>query len=137
MPFTGPIEDRLLIRELYNGYADAAFRSDRQAWLDCWADDGQWTTGFGTVSGKHALNAQWDAILKTFSSMAFFTELGAIEVSGERASGRAYCREILNLPDGRIRKFVGRYDDELVRENGAWRFARRDYKVLIVEEPPQ
>ena len=33
MPFTGPVEDRNAIRELYDSYADASSRGDRADWL--------------------------------------------------------------------------------------------------------
>lgn len=39
MAFTGPMEDRLLIRELYDTYADAGSRGDREGWLGCFAED--------------------------------------------------------------------------------------------------
>lgn len=135
MAFTGPLEDRIAIRELYGSYADASFRADRQAWLDCWAQDCTWSTHFGDVRGKAALDAQWDLIWQTFKSIGFFSEIGSIEVDGPRAVGRAYCREILDLGEGRVRKIVGAYADELVREGGQWRFARRTYDVRITEEP--
>ena len=32
MPFTGPAEDRLAIRELLETYADAVTRCDAEAW---------------------------------------------------------------------------------------------------------
>ena len=135
MAFTGPIEDRIAIRELYGSYADASFREDRQAWLDCWADDCIWSTHFGDVHGKAALDGQWDLIWQTFKSIGFFSEVGAIMVEGDRATGRAYCREILDLGGGKVRKIVGAYADDLVREGGQWRFARRIYDVRIAEEP--
>jgi ketosteroid isomerase-like protein len=136
MSFSGPMEDRLAIRELYGAYADSAFLADRNAWLDCWADDCVWWTEFGESIGKPALDEQWDVIWQTFRSMGFFSEIGSIVVDGDKAKGRAYCREILNLGEGRIRKLVGAYYDDLVRENGRWRFARRNYTVMIAEEPP-
>lgn len=129
------MEHRLAIRELYGAYADSAFRADRDAWLDCWSDDCVWTTEFGEVSGKPSLDEQWDVIWQTFRSMGFFSEVGSIVVDGDHAKGRAYCREILDLGDGRIRKLVGAYDDDLVREDGHWRFAKRVYTVMIAEEP--
>jgi ketosteroid isomerase-like protein len=135
MTFSGPMEDRLAIRELYGAYADSAFRADRDAWLDCWADDCVWSTEFGEVTGKPALDEQWDVIWQTFRSMGFFSEVGSIVVDGSKAKGRAYCREILNLGDGRIRKLVGAYVDDLVRDGGRWRFAKRIYAVMIAEEP--
>ena len=136
MAFTGPAEDRLAIRELYGTYADCAFRQDRDGFLSCWRADGTWSTPFGEVCGHEALAGQWDAIWQTMASMGFFTEIGSIAVTGDSASARAWCREILNLPDGRIRKIVGRYDDELRRDEAGWRFYRRTYAVLIAEDPP-
>ena len=38
MAFTGPVEDRLLIRELMGSYADVVFRWDKDVWLACWAE---------------------------------------------------------------------------------------------------
>lgn len=136
MTFSGPMEHRLAIRELYGAYADSAFRADRDAWLDCWADNCVWSTEFGEVSGKPSLDEQWDVIWQTFLSMGFFSEIGSIVVEGDRARGRAYCREILDLGEGRVRKLVGAYNDDLVREDGHWRFAKRVYTVMIAEEPP-
>ena len=133
MPFTGPFEDRAAIRELYDSYADAAFRDDGQAWLACWAKDGLWSTAFGDSRGAEALTAQWDMIVAAFDAVGFFTQIGSIEVDGDRAQARCYCREILHLKNGQVMKVTGRYDDDLVREGGAWRFAKRNYTVLIPE----
>lgn len=44
MPFTGPAEDKLAIRELYDTYGDASCRGDVETFLTCWADDGRWNT---------------------------------------------------------------------------------------------
>lgn len=133
MTFTGSFEDRTAIRELHETYADAGFRKDGQAWLDCWAEDGVWITSFGEMRGKEALAKQWDMLMATMESLAFFPILGAIEVDGDRAVTRGYVREIFQPAGGAIQKVVGRYDDELVRENGSWRFARREYTILIRE----
>jgi len=136
MAFSGPLEDRLAIRELYGSYADCAFRQDREGFLACWRGDGTWSTPFGEFTGHAALSAQWETIWQTMQSMGFFTEIGAIAVTGDQATGRVWCREILHLPDGRMRKIVGRYDDMLRRDADGWRFARRTYAVLIAEDPP-
>jgi len=133
MAFTGPLEDRIAIRELHETYADAAFRDDAAAWLDCWADDAIWITSFGEVRGKAALATQWEKVGATFAAIGFFPTVGAIEIDGDRALTRGYVREIATMHDGGFLKVVGRYDDEVVRENGAWRFARREYSVLMRE----
>ncbi len=133
MAFDGPLEDRLLIRERMGAYSDAIFRRDVEAWLACWTEGGVRAQGGAEHRGKPALRAMWERVWAGLEKMAFFTELGASEVRGEHATARCYCREILFLKDGGIRKVVGVYEDELVRENGVWLFARRDYQLLMDE----
>jgi len=131
--FTGPLEDRIAIRELTESYADTAFRSDREGWLGCWTDDCVWITPFGEVRGKAGLTEQWGQIGATFGVIGFFPLLAAVAIDGDRAVARSYVHEIAAQHDGGLYKVVGQYDDELVRHNGAWRFARRSYTALIRE----
>ena len=70
MSFTGPLEDRIAIRELHGTYADTAFRSDMAGWLDCWTDDCVWVTPFGEVRGKEAMTEQWNKIGDSFGFIA-------------------------------------------------------------------
>jgi SnoaL-like domain len=109
MPFTGSVEDRLAVRELYGSYSGAGFAGDREAWLLCWADDPVWDTPAGKGEGVAALTA------------------------GDRAKSRAYCREVSNWKDGRKVKIIGRYDDDLVRTPLGWRFQRRKFTMHIEE----
>lgn len=139
MAFSGPLEDRLLIRELIGDYSDATFRQDAEAWLACWTEDGvRAQAGAREHHGKAALRAMWDAVWAMLDKLAFFTEIGVIEVQGDQAITRCYCREILFLKDGGVRKVVGVYDDQLVRQNGKWLFARREYQLFMDEgaSPP-
>lgn len=133
MAFIGSIEDRLAIRELHDTYADTGFRQDRDGWLDCWTEDAVWVTPFGEVRGKAAIEAQWDRAMGPVAAMGFFAKVGSIEVDSDSATTRAYIREIFQGQDGKLMKLVGRYDDELVREGGTWKFASRVYDVLIRE----
>ena len=59
MAFTGPLEDRTLIRERMSAYADASFRQDEHAYLDCWTQDAQRIGQGMTVQGHDALRQQW------------------------------------------------------------------------------
>ena len=113
MAFTGPLEDRIAIRELHDTYADAGFRGDRQAWLDCWAQDCTWVTPFGELQGKDALAGQWDGLWSTLETLAFFAVVGAIEVAGDTARTRGYVRELAVMKEGPAQKIAGRYDDDL------------------------
>ena len=131
MSFEGPLEDRLLIRERYGAYSDAAFRQDIEAWLACWTEDCTWRTLGMEFRGKAAMREQWARVWTPMVRMGFFAEVGATQVAGDRATARAYCHEILLLKTGEVRPLVGAYVDQLVRQDGVWLFARRDYEVLI------
>jgi ketosteroid isomerase-like protein len=131
--FSGPLQDRQLIRELFGAYSDATFRRDVDAWLSCYATEGVWVLMGKEIRGKDELRSQWSWLWSTLERMAFFTEIGAIQVEGDRASARSYCREILHYQDGSMRKVIGSYEDQLVSRGGAWLFARRDYRLLTNE----
>lgn len=131
--FSGPLEDRLLIRELLGAYSDSVIQCNVEAWLANWTDDGIWKLFNKEVRGKVALRGQWERLWSTLSKMMFFTEIGSIEIDGERAKVRSYCREIMHFRDNSMHKVVGMYEDELVRANGEWFFGRRSYQLLAHE----
>jgi ketosteroid isomerase-like protein len=133
MPFTGPLEDRLAIRELYGCYAGAACTGDGDAWLACWSADPEWITPAVQGKGRDGIRAQWDRLWQDIERMAFLGEVVSIEAEGDRAVGRAYCREVSDWKDGRKIRIIGRYDDQIVRENGEWRFQRRNFTMQLVE----
>lgn len=129
--FTGPAEDRLEIRERLDSYCDAVCRKDLADYLACWTADGERLGEGGECHGAEELRTHWDGIWHALERMAFLTQVGAIEVDGDRAHARSYCREILQFKDGATQQLVGRYDDELRRVDGTWLFSRRHYRVLL------
>jgi len=135
MPFTGPPEDRMAIRELYSSFSYASTRKKTDEWLACWAEDAQWNTDFFQCSGKREVREQWDSLWANFDQVAFLCEVGSIEVDGDTASTGCTVREIIQLSDGGVYKLAGLYDDRLVRQNGQWLIARRDYQLLVEELP--
>lgn len=135
MPFTGDLADRLLIRELYSTYADVTCRQDLEGYLACWHTDGVRISYGDEVRGKSALRDAWQEVWSNLRRMAFFSEVGTIEVDGNTATARCYCREIIELKDGKLWKVVGVYDDELIRDSGHWVFLQRRYRLFINERP--
>ena len=131
--FSGPIEDRLAIRERFDSYSDAVTRQDLDEYLGGWTDDGARFGAGGECRGIEALRAHWHGILTTVSQMAFMTQIGAIVVDDATASARSYCLETLQFRDGTTRQLIGTYDDELRRVDDTWRFSRRQYRVLIAD----
>jgi uncharacterized protein (TIGR02246 family) len=135
MAFSGPIEDRLAIRELYDTYGDGSTSGDVETFLSCWAEDGQWQTHLFTRTGKAELREQWDMLWTGFDKVAFLGNVQSIEIAGDKASCRALAREIIALKGGGVFKLAGQYRDQLVRQNGTWLFQKREYSVLVEELP--
>lgn len=133
MAFIGSLEDRMAIRDLYGLYADASARNNAAGWLDTWAENGRWKSHIFDCTGKEALKQQHATIMAMFDDLAFLSEVGAIEVDGDKAIGRSIAREIGRMKDGKLFKLVGRYDDQLVRVGGRWLFAYREYAPIIQE----
>jgi|SRR5579871_404128 len=134
MPFTGPIEDRLAIRERYDSYADASTAQDEEAYLACFHPDAVRIGQGAEVRGIDAIRESWRQVWGILDRMAFFSSIGAIVVGGDRATAHVNCREIIVLKGGEVWKVVGRYDDELMRQGDTWVFARRKYTMLIDEK---
>lgn len=129
MSFSGPVEDRQAIRELYDSYADAGSRADRAGWLDCYAPDARWKSHYFDLRGIEAIAATYDAIMAEVIDTTFFLQMGAIEVDGDTARVRCQQAESLLYPDGTTYDLTGQYEDELVRREGRWRFLDRHYIV--------
>ena len=135
MAIIGPIEDRLAIRELYSSYGAASAWADGEAFLDCWTEDGVWNTQLFNCTGKAELRAQREQLWQAFEKVAFVGDVASTEVNGDTAVARSIAREIILLKAGGVYKLAGRYEDRLVRHDGRWRFARRDYTPLVEELP--
>ena len=132
---SGPMEDRLLIRELFGLYGDASCKGDADSWLATFAEDCEWNSHMFNRKGKADLREQWDQLWLAFDNLGFLSEIGWIAVDGDTARASSQAREIIRLKDGGLFKLIGHYDDYLVRENGQWLFSRRNYQPLVLEEP--
>ena len=134
MTFTGPMEDRLAIRELIETYADAVFRRDADAWSGTWADDARWDLLGHVVEGKDAILATWLGAMDQFEYVAFMSTPGAIDVDGDRAKARVYVFETLKSKGEHLRRVEGAYADKFVRTPDGWRFSERAYTILRDED---
>jgi len=130
MAITGPIEDQLAIRALHESYADAVFRRDAADWGALWTDDAVWDLMGTKVDGKAAIVGLWSGAMATFAFVAFFSQVGTIEITGDTATGRLYTSEVLEDLEGNLRRTVGRYEDAYVRRNGTWLYQSRSFAIL-------
>lgn len=131
---SGPVEDRLAIRELVESYNDAVMRFDADAWAANWTDDATWSLpGIGEVKGKAAFLPMWRQMMSGFSFVGFFASAGPIVVNEDTAHATWYQQEFLHEKDGVKRAITGQYEDDYVKRNGRWFFCKRIYKVLHAE----
>lgn len=132
---SGPMEDRLAIRELVESYNDAVMRFDGEAWADNWTDDAVWSLpGAGEIAGKDNFFPLWQQAMADFSFVGFFASAGPITVSGDTAQAVWYQQEFLHQKDGAKRVITGKYEDDYVRQDGRWYFKKRVYSILNAEE---
>lgn len=140
MPYTGPAEDRLAIRELLETYADAVTRNDAAAWGGTWAEDGEWSLPdypeLGTTKGRTAIVEMWIAAMKSYSGIMFEAWPGAIEVAGDRAVVRSYTAEVYDQ-DGLTKRDRGVYDDVCVKRDGQWLFHSRTFRNIHRQHAPK
>jgi hypothetical protein len=77
-----------------------------------------------------ALAAPWSAnTMGGLSFAVFMVQPSIVEVDGDTGTSRSYVEEVLEA-GGKSFMVYGVYNDEVIRENGAWRFKARHYNVL-------
>lgn len=141
MPFTGPLEDRILIRETLDTYAHGVMTRDADLWGSTWADDAYWALpewpDLGGFDGKEAIVAGWVESMKAYGlenctkPMIYVFTPGSIEVTGDTAVVVAYTSEIFDDPQsGKTLRVRGRYDDQMKKIDGRWVFTRREYRIM-------
>ena len=130
MAFTGPIADRLAIRELIDQYNDAIARFDADAWRETWAEDASWDLMGNSVQGRDAIVELWLKTMQQLDFVIFQSAPGALEISGDSASGRVFAMEVMQPKGGERRHLHGRYDDTYVKIGDDWRFSSRRYQVM-------
>lgn len=140
MPYSGPLEDRLAIRELLETYADAVVRRDAADWGATWAQDAEWSLPdypeLGTTRGREAIVAMWVEAMKSYPGILFQAWPGSIEVDGDTARMRSYTAEVYDQ-DGHTLRDRGVYEDTCVKEGGRWLFKSRSFRNVHRQRAPK
>jgi SnoaL-like domain len=129
MNFTGPLEDRIAIRELCEQYCDGVMSRDMAMWGVTWAEDAEWTTRGNTIKSRASIVAEAARIIDSASAGFFFCNLGRTHIDGNRGTGRCYHVEIFWFADGPA-WFLTYYDDHYVKIGGRWYFQKRSLTLM-------
>ena len=136
--------DRAAILDVYARYALGMDRADRSMFASVWSADAVWTCAeLGLRAEGH------DAIMEFFDGRygkgPTLPDAGGnlrlagnhlIEISGDRATGRAETVSFRYMGGAMHPYTVGYYDDEFVRTGGGWRLSSRDMVVAPIAKAP-
>ena len=134
--FTGPLEDRIAIRELHETYADAVVRADAADWAKVWTEDAHWSLMGTAVDGREAIVALWVQAMSGLDAVSFHCIPSMTAIDGDRATGRCQTQEYMKFKDGKTRAVGGLYEDEMVKQDGAWRYTSRVFRIVAEYNPP-
>lgn len=135
------LEDREAIRDLILTYGAAHDNRDYRTFANLFAREGEWIGGLGSAKGPEAIFELMNRTIGhnprpegsgTFHIMAN----ERIEIDGDRATARTQWLYIAPGSDRAPRMvYLGHYDDEFVREDGQWKFLRREAPLDIPATP--
>jgi ketosteroid isomerase-like protein len=137
--------DRLAIRELVEAYAHCADRRDAKGQMALFTADTHFVvfmnakdpTPSQELHSRQALAPVFADLNQYDATTHFVGQSTILTLSGDRASGEAYClAHHVTVKDGKRRLMVAslRYLDTLIKTSGAWLFAERLLYVDWVDE---
>src|SRR6202521_3418893 len=141
----GEVADRLAIRELIEAYAHCADRRDANGQMSLFTADTHFVvymnakdpTPSQELHSREALAPVFAALNQYDATTHFVGQSTIVSLSGDRATGEAYClAHHVTVDGGKRRLMVAslRYLDPFVKMDGAWLFAERLLYVDWLEE---
>ena len=131
------LEDREAIRALILAYGEAHDQRDYRTFSELFAEQGEWVGGLGSARGPEAIFELMDRTIghdpqPQGSGTYHLMTNDQIVIDGDRAQATTKWLYVTPGEDGAPRSvFLGHYDDQFVRENGRWKFLRREAPVDI------
>lgn len=124
------VEDHQAIERLLMEYGRTLDKRDFAAFSRLFASNGEWTGNLGTFEGPATIQSAMEKIFNPPGGqpVAPFHHIltnAIIDLDGDHATAISKWT-FVQLVGGKPQVgAVGHYDDQLVRENGHWRFLRR------------
>jgi ketosteroid isomerase-like protein len=135
-------DDITAIVNLAHEYNDAVDRQDPHAWTHTYTVDGELCSPLGNPKGHEALFEWISGVVASLSGTRHCNLNEVVDGDGDGATMRS-SYVVIGTNDAPPTPVVtGGYEDELVRANGRWRFARRVHTLdpsygAIDEHPPK
>jgi len=123
----GVLEDKDAIRELLACYCFHFDNGEFERWLELFTEDAVFDLGTrGRFAGRDALRTFLTIIPLTdgLPGMRHCVMNSIVAVDGDRATAQSYVAVVQGGRTVGI-NVMGRYEDRLIKHNGAWRFAER------------
>jgi hypothetical protein len=131
------LEDKEEIRNLIQAYRKTLDDRDLRAFSELFASNGTWTGRSGKATGPREIHSMLTAALPDnppapASTLWHLNSDPAIEVDGDRATAFTFWMHV-RRGEGDVPALptLGGYEDELIREDGRWRFLLRSVVPLI------
>ena len=132
------LQDEKAIREVLIRYGEYLDAKDYAGYASLFASDGVWTGGFGSATGPAAIQTMLEknlgkpeaGYINKTSFHLMTTEV--IDVTGDTAKVRSRYTFFTASPESKpVPSLAGRYVDDFVRENGAWKIKKRTTNGVI------
>jgi hypothetical protein len=126
------LEDREDIRALILAYGAAHDHRDYRTFSALFAKEGEWVGGLGSAKGPQAIFELMDKTIghnpqPNGSGTYHVMTNDQIKIDGDLASATTKWIYITPGADNAPKLvFLGHYDDKFIRENGVWKFLRRE-----------
>ncbi len=132
------VEDELAIQRLLVDYSATQDARDFEGYAALFARDGEWVNGQTRHKGREAIHRMLVDLYGPpppgyeNNDSYHLTSNAQIDVHGDRATARSRHLLVMRGDGGTpTPALAGRYEDELVREDGEWKILRRvDYPVM-------
>lgn len=122
------LEDLLEIHQMFIDYGLALDAGDFDAYAALFAEDGEVLLGpMGRAKGRDEIKALMTKTLSGGIGSSFHViSSPQVQLDGDHATSQVMWSVVTRDDAGAAKlTMIGRHRDELVRENGRWKFARR------------
>jgi uncharacterized protein (TIGR02246 family) len=122
------LADRVAIADLFTRYCCALDNGEAEAVVDCFTVDAELKSPMIDLKGHMAIRGFVGRFAAQRAAGAQFRHMVtnvAATINGDRATATAYLLVLVSRDGGHRTLPPGRYECELVKKGGAWRFSRR------------